>query len=332
MNCTASLTSKLAIPSTVENSTYIPIIGAVSSFVITGIALKTMYSERSYETVEKTLTYGQQGELALYNIVNMATLGAFGTCFGIVKLAVWLGKAACSCLAKKETPEPSTPVKSTDLDITEEVRELTPVKTSKKHPKIDLIEICARLIIKINNYNSTIEEKQDKIDFAIEQQELLPVENLKKRLSTFKNDSEVMEALNEPSPPCIEIRPLTASFRAALIVLNKFPNLQPYFSKEAQSYWEKNKKTDFSSMSKAIGADDVAGGVNVVLLLRLNRELTKIKDEKDVLRYLNWCMLENYYPCVLGEIEGVSDIVLEKFPSLQMFFDKLKGADELDEA
>ncbi len=339
MNCTASLTSKLAIPSTVENSTYIPLIGAVSSFVITGIALKSMYSERSYETAKKTLTYGQQGKLAFYNIVNIATLGSLGTCFGIVKLAVWLGKAACSCLAKKElsqdsieSPNHSTPVKPTDLDITEEVRELTPAKSNKQHSKRDLIKTCATLIVKINDSNANTKEKQDKINSAIEKEDDAAVENLKKRLSTFEDESAVIAALKEPALPSIEIRSLTESFRAAIIVLNKFPNLRSYFSKEAQAHWENNKEKDPSSISKGVGPDDVAGGVNVLLLLRLTRKLNDIKDEKDALPYLNWCMVKKYETYTLGQLEGVDDMVLEKFPGLKAFFDELLNDDEPDES
>ncbi len=328
MNCTASLTSKLGIQSTIENSTYIPLIGVISSLAITGIALKTMYRERSDLTTEKTLTNRQQGELAFYNIVNVATLGTLGACFGIVKLAIWLTKATCSCLAKKEDSQSPienstclTPKKTIDIDITEEVKALTPVKVDEKSLEMEKIKACLQLITKINCYNITLEEKQNKILSTIEKEDSAKIKDLKSRLPTITEESEVIKILQEPAFPYIEIRPLTESFRAARIVLNKFPQLQSYFSKETQADWESSSKKDIPiSKNEDLYLDEV----NMALLLRLRRELDEITEEKEVLRYLNWCMLEEYEPYTLGELEDVSTIVLSQFPSLQAFFDDLE--------
>ncbi len=100
-----SLAAKLGFSSSYENSTYVPVAGALASLAIQCSALKNIYKE--WDSESKTLSIKEHLSLASYNIVNIGTLGGFGALFGLYKLVAQAIEPRLSQSSKTEVPKKS---------------------------------------------------------------------------------------------------------------------------------------------------------------------------------------------------------------------------------
>ncbi len=318
--------NKLGTYQMVEASTYIPVIGSVSSFLITGLAVKTMWNDRNHET--KTLSGREHAKLALYNIVNIASLGLFGTSFGVVKLvACFFNSLANCCCAKQPNIEKSaeatqtvsflTPKKAArgkDAVQREDVVEMLSPTPKKGKPAQELDEVgrFARLFAYINTREETLEEIQKELNKTIEEAIEKRISDLKDQIRDIDDARDVISILNQKVVSRLLIYPCFESSRIASIILSKFPELEARFSERARANW---KAVGFFS-----NPDSVQDAINEAIFREARAIVNEAESAIDVEFILDQYMLHSFGQREIKEITRAASVILGKFPQLLGYF------------
>ncbi len=317
--------NKLGTYQQVEASTYIPVIGSLSSLMITGLAVKTMWNDRNHDT--KTLSGSEHAKLALYNIVNIASLGLVGTSFGVVKLVACFFSSLANCCSAKQSDVESKKSESTEA---KDLSFLTPKKgTSKKDAlsKAKVVEMLspepsnekpvkdanelsafAGIFRYINSSTKKLEEIQEELDQIVNESTAKRIDDLGVQLKHIKDAYHVLPILEQKVVSKFEIYPCRESGWIANIILSRFPELESQFSECALQNWE---NPDFEE-----SGTELERAINEGIFREVQSIVDKAKSADDVRFVLKQYMLHSLKQTEIKEIKRAADVILAKFPGL----------------